>query len=213
MEVTIEQLSFNDNGLLPAIIQHAETGKVLTLGYMNQESLMKTIETNETWFFSRKRQKLWNKGETSGNKQQIKKITFDCDADALLVQVTPSGPACHTGEETCFYNSLYENDSVTSDIIPTLTAKIKERKDNPVEGAYTSYLFREGIDKILKKVGEETSEVIIGAKNNDKEEIKWEIADLTYHTLVLMELLDVSVEDIKMVLQERHIQKEGELDG
>ncbi|OZU88990.1 bifunctional phosphoribosyl-AMP cyclohydrolase/phosphoribosyl-ATP pyrophosphatase [Virgibacillus indicus] len=209
MEVNIKQLSYNENGLIPAIVQHAETGKVLTLAYMNEESLLKTIQTNETWFFSRKRQKLWNKGETSGNKQLIKKITFDCDADALLVQVTPIGPACHTGEDTCFHNGLYENGVVSSDVISTLTAKIKERKNNPVEGAYTSYLFREGIDKILKKVGEETSEVIIGAKNDDKEEVKWEIADLTYHTLVLMELLDVSVEDIKMVLQERHIQKEG----
>ncbi|PAV30585.1 bifunctional phosphoribosyl-AMP cyclohydrolase/phosphoribosyl-ATP pyrophosphatase [Virgibacillus profundi] len=209
MEINIENLLFNEDGLIPAIVQDVETKEVLTLAYMNEESLMKSIQTNKTWFYSRKRKELWNKGETSGNKQLIKRITFDCDADALLVQVNPLGPACHTGNETCFHNSLYENGEVSRDVVSTLVSKIKERKNHPIEGTYTSYLFRVGIDKILKKVGEETSEVIIGAKNMDKEEVTSEIADLTYHTLVLMELLDVSVDDIKKELQARHIKKEG----
>ncbi|WP_404459461.1 bifunctional phosphoribosyl-AMP cyclohydrolase/phosphoribosyl-ATP diphosphatase HisIE [Oceanobacillus kapialis] len=207
VDVEIEQLTFDEKGLIPAIVQDAENAKVLTLAYMNETALLKTMQTGETWFFSRKRQTLWNKGETSGNKQKVKKITYDCDADALLVQVKPVGPACHTGAESCFYQTLYEAGQVPSDIIPILTSRIKERRNNPVEGTYTSYLFREGIDKILKKIGEEASEVIIGAKNTDKQEVTWEIADLTYHTLVLMELLDVSVSDIKAELYERHIKK------
>jgi phosphoribosyl-ATP pyrophosphohydrolase/phosphoribosyl-AMP cyclohydrolase len=179
---------------------------------MNEASLKKTMETKETWFFSRKRQELWNKGETSGNKQIVKHISFDCDSDALLVQVEPLGPACHTGEDTCFHNILYQDGEMESDVIPMLTNKIKDRRNNPEEGSYTTYLFNKGLDKILKKVGEETSEVIIGAKNNDKQELIWEIADLIYHTLVLMELLDVSVSDIKSELHKRHIQKEGNQD-
>lgn len=209
MEDNREQLAFDENGLIPAIVQDALTGKVLTLAYMNEASLAKTMETKETWFFSRKRNTLWNKGETSGNKQLVKKISYDCDADALLVQVEPLGPACHTGEETCFNNTLLKHGEVSFDIMPTLTGKIEERRQRPVDGSYTTYLFKEGIDKILKKVGEEASEVIIGAKNNDKEEITWEIADLTYHTLVLMALLNVSVNDIKQVLYNRHVQKTG----
>lgn len=206
MDINIENLSFDQNGLIPAIVQDARTGKVLTLAYMNKESLQKTIETNETWFFSRSRQELWNKGETSGNKQQINKLSYDCDADALLVQVTPLGPACHKGEETCFHNTLYTNEEPSQDIVNQVVAKIKERRDNPIEGSYTNYLFNEGLDKILKKIGEEATEVIIGAKNNDKQELTNEISDLTYHTLVLMELLDVSIEDIKNELKNRHVQ-------
>lgn len=209
MEANMEQLVFDENGLIPAIVQDAKTGKVLTLAYMNGASLAKTVETKETWFFSRKRNTLWNKGETSGNKQLVKNISYDCDADALLVQAEPLGPACHTGEETCFNHTLIKQGEVSFDIIPTLTDKIEERRQQPVDGSYTTYLFKEGIDKILKKVGEEASEVIIGAKNNDKEEVAWEIADLTYHTLVLMELLNVSVDDIKQVLDKRHVQKAG----
>ncbi|WP_067726402.1 bifunctional phosphoribosyl-AMP cyclohydrolase/phosphoribosyl-ATP diphosphatase HisIE [Oceanobacillus damuensis] len=210
MELNIEQLSFNEDGLIPAIIQDAKTGSVLTLAYMNSESLLKTIQTNETWFFSRKRQELWNKGETSGNKQQVKKISFDCDADALLVQVEPAGPACHTGEETCFHNELYTNEAPSHDIVHQVVARIRDRRENPVEGAYTSYLFEKGIDKILKKIGEETTEVVIGAKNNDKEELTSEISDLTYHTLVLMELMGVTITDVKDELKKRHIKKEGQ---
>ncbi|RDW21170.1 bifunctional phosphoribosyl-AMP cyclohydrolase/phosphoribosyl-ATP diphosphatase HisIE [Oceanobacillus chungangensis] len=210
MEINIDQLKFDTSGLIPAIVQDAETGKVLTLAYMNEESLKKTIETSETWFFSRSRLELWNKGETSGNKQEVKKITFDCDADALLIQVNPIGPACHTGEETCFNNNLYSNDTPAHQIVSEVVAKIKQRRANPTEGSYTAYLFEKGMDKILKKIGEETSEVLIGAKNNDKAEVTSEIADLTYHTLVLMELMDVSVGDIKNELKKRHIQKEGQ---
>ncbi len=208
----VAALKFDENGLIPAIIQDAQTKEVLTLAYMNEASLKKTMETKETWFFSRKRQELWNKGETSGNKQIVKHISFDCDSDALLVQVEPLGPACHTGEDTCFHNILYQDGEMESDVIPMLTNKIKDRRNNPEEGSYTTYLFNKGLDKILKKVGEETSEVIIGAKNNDKQELIWEIADLIYHTLVLMELLDVSVSDIKSELHKRHIQKEGNQD-
>ncbi|APC47028.1 bifunctional phosphoribosyl-AMP cyclohydrolase/phosphoribosyl-ATP diphosphatase HisIE [Virgibacillus halodenitrificans] len=209
MEINTSQLNFDDNDLIAAIVQNAETGKVLTLAYMNKEALQRTIETKETWFYSRKRQQLWNKGETSGNKQQVKKITFDCDADALLVQVEPLGPACHTGSESCFTNALYQQEEVNHNVIPDLVSRIQKRRNNPKDGSYTTYLFNEGIDKILKKVGEEASEVIIGAKNNDKQEVTWEIADLTYHSLVLMELLGVSISDIKKELRKRHIQKEG----
>ncbi|WP_077356499.1 bifunctional phosphoribosyl-AMP cyclohydrolase/phosphoribosyl-ATP diphosphatase HisIE [Virgibacillus halodenitrificans] len=209
MELNTGQLNFDDNDLIAAIVQNANTGKVLTLAYMNKEALQRTIETKETWFYSRKRQQLWNKGETSGNKQQVKKITFDCDADALLVQVEPLGPACHTGSESCFTNTLYQQEEVNNTVIPDLVSRIQNRRNNPKEGSYTTYLFNEGIDKILKKVGEEASEVIIGAKNNDKQEVTWEIADLTYHSLVLMELLGVSISDIKKELRKRHIQKEG----
>ncbi|ASK61422.1 bifunctional phosphoribosyl-AMP cyclohydrolase/phosphoribosyl-ATP pyrophosphatase [Virgibacillus phasianinus] len=211
MQIQIDQLTFDESGLIPAIIQDATTGDVLMLGYMNQESLTKTLETKETWFFSRSRQTLWNKGATSGNRQTVQSIAFDCDVDSLLIQVDPQGPACHTGEPTCFYRDLFtnKNKSVNRNVVHDVTNKIKQRRENPVDGAYTTYLFNEGIDKVLKKVGEETSEVIIGAKNNDKQEVVWEIADLTYHTLVLMEMLGVSINDIKAELNERHIQKEG----
>ncbi|MBY7142237.1 bifunctional phosphoribosyl-AMP cyclohydrolase/phosphoribosyl-ATP diphosphatase HisIE [Virgibacillus sp. NKC19-3] len=209
MEVNMKQLTFDEHGLIPAIVQDAETGNVLTLAYMNEASILKTIQTNETWFFSRKRQELWNKGETSGNKQQVKKITFDCDTDALLIQVKPLGPACHTGADTCFHQVLHEQEAVTTDVIHTIARKIKARRQQPVEGSYTTYLFHEGIDKVLKKIGEEASEVIIGAKNTSKKEVTWEISDLIYHNLVLMELLDVRIEDLKKELHSRHIQKEG----
>lgn len=209
METNINQLSFDENGLIPAIIQNFKTGEVLTLAYMNETSLNKTLQTGETWFFSRKRQQLWNKGETSGNKQIVKNISYDCDADSLLVQVNPMGPVCHTGNDTCFFQTLFSDEIQTRNVIHQLTKKVNERKKQPVDGSYTTYLFTEGIDKVLKKVGEEASEVIIGAKNHDKQEVTWEIADLTYHTLVLMELLDVTVEDIKHELYGRHIAKEG----
>jgi phosphoribosyl-ATP pyrophosphohydrolase/phosphoribosyl-AMP cyclohydrolase len=205
METEIKNLSFDDQGLIPAIVQDANTGKVLTLAYMNEASLNKTIETNETWFYSRSRQELWNKGETSGNKQQLKKISYDCDSDALLVQVDPLGPACHTGEESCFYNDLYTKEQPSADIIDRVLDKIKERRNQPQEGSYTTYLFNEGIDKVLKKVGEESTEVIIGAKNNDKEELTAEISDLVYHVLVLMELQGVDIADIKQELVKRHV--------
>ncbi|MHA6253079.1 bifunctional phosphoribosyl-AMP cyclohydrolase/phosphoribosyl-ATP diphosphatase HisIE [Oceanobacillus sp. CAU 1775] len=210
MTKNLDELKFDDNGLLPVIVQDADTGKVLTLAYMNKTSLEKTIETNETWFYSRSRQTLWNKGETSGNKQLVKQISYDCDQDALLVQVEPLGPACHKGEDTCFHEVLHTNEVPTQEILPQLVGKIKDRYENPEEGTYTTYLFEKGVDKILKKVGEESSEVIIAAKNNDHEELTAEIADLTYHVLVLMQEIGVSTKDIKKVLTERHLEKEGQ---
>lgn len=209
----LDNINYDEKGLIPAIVQDDVSGKVLMLAYMNEEALKKTIETKETWFYSRSRQDLWNKGATSGNKQQVKNIAFDCDQDTVLLTVTPEGPACHTGETTCFYNFLDQNQPTTQDVIYRIVDVIENRRNNPVEGAYTTYLFNEGIDKVLKKVGEEASEVIIGAKNNDKEEIKWEVADLIYHTLVLLNMTDVSIADIKDVLYQRHMQKSGENDA
>lgn len=206
----LEKIQFDENGLIPAIVQDAVTGKVLMLAYMNEEALQKTLATNETWFYSRSRKELWNKGATSGNRQKVQDITLDCDQDTLLVQVDPAGPACHTGAESCFFHPLKKTDNPNRDVIHTIIDVIEERKNNPQEGSYTTYLFNEGIDKVLKKVGEEAAEVIIGAKNNDKEEIKWEIADLVYHTLVLMNMTDVTISDIKAVLYERHVQKKDE---
>ena len=210
MTLNLDELTFDENGLLPAIVQDASSGKVLTLAYMNKESLEKTLETGETWFYSRSRQTLWNKGETSGNKQLVKTIIADCDRDALLVQVEPLGPACHTGEETCFHQLLSEKELPIFNIIPQVIEKIKDRRENPVSGAYTTYLFEKGLDKMLKKVGEETSEVIIAAKNEDKEELTAEISDLLYHLLVVMETSGVTLNDIKTELMKRHLEKEGQ---
>ena len=209
MNIQIESILFDEKGLIPAIVQDDKTGKVLMLAYMNKEALEKTIETKETWFFSRSRQELWNKGATSGNRQVVKRLSFDCDNDSILVQVTPMGPACHTGEESCFYNKGYEVESSNRAIIQELVVEIKNRRANPVEGSYTSYLFREGIDKVLKKIGEESSEVIIGAKNEDKLELTSELADLTYHTLVLMEIAGVSIEDVKKELVKRSMKSDA----
>lgn len=205
----LNELTFDQQGLIPAIIQDVETGDVLTLAYMNKESLDKTLETGETWFFSRKRQQLWHKGETSGNRQIVKEIRYDCDADALLVKVEPFGPACHTGSRSCFNQTLKDRDAPDPIGLNELAGLIKQRREEAKEGSYTTYLFQEGLDKMLKKVGEETSEVIIGAKNHAHDEMVWEIADLTYHTLVLMELMGVSVADIKEELAKRHNVKEG----
>ncbi|MFC5590605.1 bifunctional phosphoribosyl-AMP cyclohydrolase/phosphoribosyl-ATP diphosphatase HisIE [Sporosarcina soli] len=208
MTLIIDNLAFDEKGLIPAIVQDDRTGKVLMLAYMNKEALQKTIDTKETWFFSRSRQELWNKGATSGNRQTVKRLLFDCDQDALLVQVVPQGPACHTGEETCFYETALEEETSNREVVQEVVAEIKDRRNNPVEGSYTTYLFREGLDKILKKVGEETTEVVIGAKNRDKAEVTSELADLTYHSLVLMEELGVTVEDVKNVLRKRRPKKE-----
>lgn len=208
--MNIEEIKFDENGLLPAIVQDDTTGTVLMLAYMNRNALEKTLETKETWFYSRSRQELWHKGATSGYTQTVKNITLDCDQDALLVTVTPLGPACHTGEESCFHHQMMGDTRSKRQVIHTIIETIEHRRRHPVEGAYTSYLFREGIDKVLKKVGEESAEVIIGAKNNDKEEVKWEIADLVYHTLVLMNITNVNLSDIKSVLYERHIEKKGD---
>ncbi len=208
MTLQIDNLTFDEKGLIPAIVQDDRTGKVLMLAYMNKEALQKTIDTKETWFFSRSRQELWNKGATSGNRQTVKRLLFDCDQDALLVQVVPQGPSCHTGAETCFYETAFEEETSNREVVQEVVAEIKDRRNNPVEGSYTTYLFREGLDKILKKVGEETTEVVIGAKNRDKAEVASELADLTYHSLVLMEELGVTVEDVKNVLRKRRPKKE-----
>ena len=203
MTIEVENIKFDEKGLIPAIVQDNQTGNVLMLAYMNEESLRKTLETKETWFFSRSRQALWNKGATSGNRQVVKGLSLDCDNDALIVQVEPQGPACHTGKESCFYNTTFEDEKPNRQVVHDVVAEIKKRRKNPVEGSYTSYLFREGIDKVLKKIGEESSEVIIGAKNEDKQELTSELADLMYHSLVLMEISEVSVSDVKNELLKR----------
>lgn len=205
----IDQIKWDANGLIPAIVQDDITGNVLMLAYMNKEAYQKTDQTKEAWFFSRSRKELWHKGASSGNIQKVVSMTLDCDFDTLLLTVEPQGPACHTGEKSCFFNKVTPIQNKKRDVIHQIIETIEHRKENPQEGAYTSYLFNEGIDKVLKKVGEEASEVIIAAKNDDKDEIKWEVADLVYHTLVLLNMTDVSLDEIKAVLYERHIKKEG----
>ncbi len=200
-------IKFDEKGLAPAIVQDAVSKEVLTLAYMNEESLRKSIETRETWFYSRSRQELWHKGETSGNTQKIVDIKYDCDQDALLVLVEPAGPACHTGSYSCFNESvLGESKEVSSDrfaILNELEEVIAKREAEMPEGAYTTYLFDKGVDKILKKVGEEASEVIIAAKNRDHEELKWEAADLIYHLLVLLREQKLPLDEVLSVLQKR----------
>ena len=203
--MNIEQIKFDEKGLIPAIIQDYYTKEVLTLAYMNKESLEITLRDKRTCFYSRSRQELWLKGETSGNYQNVVSIKYDCDADTLLVEVKKEGPACHTGSESCFFNSLFEAENYSNFSPEKLYNLIKDRKVNPEEKSYTSYLFEKGLDKILKKVGEECIEVIIGAKNNDNDELKYEIADLYYHTLVLMIEQGLSIQDIKEELAKRHI--------
>lgn len=195
-------IKYDEKGLVPAIVQCVNTGKVLMLGYMNSESLEKTIETKKVWFYSRSRQKLWMKGETSGNIQIVKSIKSDCDNDALLIEVESMGPICHTGSSTCFFNEI-EKETEYVNVIDNLYKTIVNRKENPVDGSYTNYLFDKGVDKILKKVGEESSEVIIAAKNDSKEEMRYEISDLVYHLLVLMVDRGVNVGDIKEELVKR----------
>lgn len=192
----VDGLTYNEVGLIPAIIQEQATGQVLMLAYMNKESLKRTIETGQTCFFSRSRQELWTKGETSGNYQEVKSISLDCDLDTLLITVVQQGNACHTGTHSCFSEkaaaagdeapSSEAFDSAARQIVPELFQVLNERFQNRPEGSYTTYLFNEGQDKILKKVGEEAAEVIIGSKNHSKGEIRWEMADLLYHCLVLL---------------------------
>ncbi|MBM7608658.1 phosphoribosyl-ATP pyrophosphohydrolase/phosphoribosyl-AMP cyclohydrolase [Lysinibacillus composti] len=204
----IEGLKFDEKGLITAVVQDAQSKEVLTVAYMNEESLQKTIETGETWFYSRSREELWHKGETSGNTQKVVSIKADCDQDALVVEVLPAGPACHNGTTSCFTESVVQNDKVGSvDIIPQLVDIIRQREIDMPEGAYTTYLFEKGIDKICKKVGEEATEVVIGAKNRDADEVKWEAADLIYHLLVLLQEQKISVYDVLEVLKTRHEEK------
>ncbi len=202
--VNIDDLKFDEKGLIPAIVQDYYTKKVLTLAYMNRESLEISVKEGRTCFYSRSRKKLWRKGEESGNIQHIVCITADCDLDALTVEVVKEGPACHLGTDSCFENAVWVNPEYKPFSLPALYDLIKGRKDNPKEGSYTTYLFQKGIDKILKKVGEECTEVIIGAKNS-KEEAVFEIADLTYHVMVLMAQQGITLENVIDELAKRHV--------
>lgn len=204
-EEIISKLKFDDKGLIPAVVQDFYTGEVLTVAYMNEESLKITLDEKMTCFFSRSRQELWRKGETSGNRQHIVSIKTDCDCDALVVKVIKDGPACHTGAESCFFNLIYKDCNKTDFSIDALYELIKGRKIQMQEGSYTTYLFTKGLDKILKKVGEECTEVIIGAAKNSKEETIYEISDLAYHVLVLMVEMGISVDDIRKELDSRHV--------
>lgn len=202
----LNKIKFDKDGLVPAVVQDYKTKQVLTVAYMNRESLEISIKENMTCFFSRSRQELWRKGETSGNRQHIVSITTDCDSDALVVEVKKDGPACHLGNESCFVNSVYTNeDAPLSFALADLFELLRGRKENKVEGSYTSYLFEKGIDKILKKVGEECTEVVIAAKNNDKKEVVFEISDIAYHILVLMVEIGISMDEILNELGSRHI--------
>ena len=202
---TLDKLKFDEKGLIPAIVTDAKTGELLTLAYMNKESLGITLEKGLTCFFSRSRQKLWLKGETSGNYQHVVSITADCDLDALEVKVNKDGPACHTGAESCFFNELATSEEVKPAFsMDGLYELLVGRKTNMPEGSYTTYLFSKGLDKILKKIGEESTEVIIGAKNS-REETVYEIADLAYHVMVLMVEMGISVDDIRDELASRHV--------
>lgn len=198
-------LKYDNNGLIPAIVQDAHTKEVLTLAYMNEESLALTLAEKRTVFYSRSRKCLWRKGETSGNVQKVLYIKADCDGDALVVGVDKSGPACHTGNESCFFNEIYMDECVTDFCLDSLYNLLRGRKAEPKEGSYTSYLFSKGIDKILKKVGEECTEVIIAGTKRDKEETVFELADLVYHCLVLMVESGISLWDVKNELAKRHI--------
>lgn len=203
--LNIDKLKFDDNGLIPAIIIDYYTKEVLTLAYMNKESLDISLKEGKTCFYSRSRKELWRKGETSKNYQHIQSIKSDCDNDALVIEVIKDGPACHTGAESCFMNEVYQKENYKDFSIYKLYELIRGRKINMAEGSYTTYLFNSGIDKILKKIGEESSEVIIGAKNGSKEEIIYELADLLYHSLVLMVEKNITLNDIKDELSKRSI--------
>ncbi|MCT8140204.1 bifunctional phosphoribosyl-AMP cyclohydrolase/phosphoribosyl-ATP diphosphatase HisIE [Anaerobacillus sp. CMMVII] len=201
-------VTFDEKGLIPAVVQDATSKEVLTVAYMNEESLQKTLETRETWFYSRSRQELWHKGATSGNTQKVIDIRYDCDQDALVVLVIPAGPACHKGKYSCFSDSLLSSEAPTSDdrfrILNILESTIAQREAEKPEGSYTTYLFEKGIDKMLKKVGEEAGEVIIAAKNRDPEELKWEVADLLFHLLVVLREQKLPLDEVLKTLEERH---------
>ncbi len=203
--IDIENLKFDENGLIPAIVVDADTKKVLTLAYMNKESLSISIERELTCFYSRSRKELWLKGETSGNYQHIVSITADCDNDALIVLVKKDGPACHTGSDSCFNNTLFKSENNSAFSMDGLYELLTERKKELPEGSYTTYLFKKGLDKMLKKIGEESTEVIIAAKADDKAETIYEIADLAYHIMVMMLEMGINVDDIKAELASRHV--------
>lgn len=201
---------FNDQGLIPAILQDYHSREVLMMAWMNEESLKITLETGKATFFSRSRQALWTKGETSGNYQEVVYLDYDCDEDTLLLQVIAVGPACHTGHTSCFYRNLYTNGERAKgnlSILTELAAQITDRRENPVEGSYTNYLFNEGVDKICKKIGEEAAETIIAAKNDDGQELTGEASDLLYHLAVLLNHQDLTFEDLFEKLTQRHSEK------
>lgn len=229
--VDVSSIQYDANGLVPAIVQDAVSKDVLMLAYMNRESLERTLQTKQTWFWSRSRQELWNKGATSGHVQHVRDIRYDCDKDTLLVLVEPQGPACHTGQYSCFYRSLdgEQSDHVNTEdrsksqmdgsaesqveyrqqdrfaILSKLESVIASREAERPEGAYTTYLFEKGIDKILKKVGEETAEVIIGAKNRDNDELRYETSDLIFHLMVLLREAKLPLDDVMAELERRHL--------
>ena len=209
MKMTIDNVKFDERGLVSAVVQDAHTRGVLMLAYMNAESLNRTLETGETWFWSRSRAQLWHKGETSGNTQRVVNVLLDCDGDALVVRVDPAGPACHTGQTSCFHNAIHaagEAQQVTEDlgdVLSALYALIEERKRERPQGSYTTYLFDQGLDKILKKVGEESSETIIAAKNEDRGALAKESCDLLYHLIVLLVERGVTLSDVRDELVRR----------
>lgn len=198
-------LKFDDKGLIPAIVIDTETKQVLMMAYMNEESLRVSMAEGRTCFWSRSRKELWRKGETSGNVQRIVSITADCDADTLLVEVRKSGPACHTGAESCFFQPVFEGEEAPAFQYKDLFEMLRGRKAQPKEGSYTTYLFEKGLDKILKKVGEETTEVILSAKDNDKSNTIYEIGDLMYHMMVLMIESGIELDDIRREMASRHV--------
>ena len=203
--ISIDELRFDERGLIPAIVTDARTGQVLTLAWMNRESLGISMEKELTCFWSRSRQELWLKGETSGNYQHIVSITADCDRDALVVAVEKDGPACHTGTESCFTAPVWESDTRQEFHLRDLYARLEGRKRDKPEGSYTTYLFEKGLDKILKKVGEESTEVIIAAKAEDRKETVYELADLMYHAMVLMVEMGIPLEEVRQELASRHV--------
>ena len=202
---SIDELKFDQRGLIPAIVTDARTGQVLTLAWMNRESLGISMEKELTCFWSRSRQELWQKGETSGNYQHIVSITADCDRDALVVAVEKDGPACHTGAESCFHAPVWQSDTRQEFHLRDLYALLEGRKRDKPEGSYTTYLFEKGLDKILKKVGEESTEVIIAAKAEDRKETVYELADLAYHAMVLMVEMGIPLEEVRQELASRHV--------
>lgn len=202
---SVDNLKFDEKGLIPAVVVDHYTKEVLTLAYMDRESLGITLEKGLTCFYSRSRKKLWLKGETSGNFQHVVSVTADCDGDALVVEVVKDGPACHTGEESCFHNHVYLSDTLKQFSYEGLYRLIEGRKTSPKEGSYTTYLFEKGIDKILKKVGEESTEVIVAGKGGSRAETVFEISDLIYHLTVLMVEMGISLEDVAKELEKRHV--------
>jgi phosphoribosyl-ATP pyrophosphohydrolase/phosphoribosyl-AMP cyclohydrolase len=218
MNVSVEEIKFDEQGLVPVVVQDANTLEVLTLAYMNAASLKQTIETKETWFWSRSRSSLWHKGETSGHTQRVTNIVVDCDRDALTVLVIPNGPACHTGARSCFHNTLQEGDGLSEQareaksdfgaVLDDLYALIESRKRDRPDGSYTTYLFDRGLDKILKKIGEETSETIIAAKNEDPDALVKEVSDLLYHLVVLMVERGLTLDQIRSELISRGKKKD-----